>query len=59
MKKFRIGLVGITGYTGMELARLLASHPHMELTMACSRTESGNASVTFIPSSRNFPARTS
>ena len=22
MKKFRIGLVGITGYTGMELARL-------------------------------------
>ena len=41
MKIFKVGLVGVTGYTGMELARLLASHPRMKLEMACSRTESG------------------
>ena len=37
----RAGLVGITGYTGMELARLLATHPCMRLNMACSRAEAG------------------
>ena len=55
MKKFRIGLVGITGYTGMELARLLASHPHMELTMACSRTESGKRLGDFYPFLEKLP----
>ena len=28
----RVGLVGVTGYTGMELARLLTGHPNMKLT---------------------------
>lgn len=37
----RAGLVGVTGYTGMELARLLAQHPRMRLTAATSRTEAG------------------
>jgi len=55
VKKFRIGLVGITGYTGMELARLLASHPHMELTMACSRTESGKRLGDFYPFLEKLP----
>lgn len=55
MKKIRIGLVGITGYTGMELARLLASHPHMELTMACSRTESGKRLGDFYPFLEKLP----
>ena len=41
MDKIRAGLVGITGYTGMELARLLATHPSMKLTMGCSRSEAG------------------
>ena len=26
----RVGLVGVTGYTGMELARLLTGHPNMK-----------------------------
>jgi len=37
----RAGLVGVTGYTGMELARVLASHPSMRLVCATSRTEAG------------------
>ena len=37
----RVGLVGVTGYTGMELTRLLAGHPDMRLTVATSRGEAG------------------
>ena len=37
----KAGLVGVTGYTGMELARILAGHPSMRLVMATSRQEAG------------------
>ncbi len=38
---FRAGLVGVTGYTGMELTRLLEGHPQMRLVRATSRKEAG------------------
>lgn len=37
----RAGLVGVTGYTGMELVRLLANHPSIRLAAATSRMEAG------------------
>ena len=37
----RIGLVGGTGYTGVELLRLLATHPEVELVAITSRSEAG------------------
>ena len=37
----RAGLVGVTGYTGMELSRILASHPSIRLTAATSRQDAG------------------
>lgn len=40
-RKIRAGLVGVTGYTGMELVRLLHSHPVIELVAATSRAEAG------------------
>ena len=40
----RIGIVGATGYTGQELARLLRTHPGLELTASFS-TRAGQASV--------------
>ncbi len=40
-KKLRAGLVGVTGYTGMELTRLLESHPFMRLTQVTSRQQAG------------------
>ena len=40
-RKIRVGIVGGTGYTGMELLRLLISHPMVELVAITSRKESG------------------
>jgi len=40
-EKLRAAIVGISGYTGAELARLLAAHPGLELTVATSREHEG------------------
>ena len=37
----RVGLVGVTGYTGMELTRILLDHPQLQLTQVTSRKEAG------------------
>ncbi|HBJ29159.1 MAG TPA: N-acetyl-gamma-glutamyl-phosphate reductase, partial [Cobetia sp.] len=37
----KVGIVGGTGYTGVELLRLLASHPQVEVTVITSRSEKG------------------
>ena len=44
----KAGIVGGTGYTGVELLRLLAQHPQVELRAITSRKEAGTAvSATF------------
>jgi N-acetyl-gamma-glutamyl-phosphate reductase len=45
----RVGLVGVTGYTGMELVRLLAGHPRMRLAKVTSRKEAGNPLAAMYP----------
>jgi len=50
MKK--VGIVGGTGYTGVELLRLLAQHPHVELHAITSRGEAGKAVADMFPSLR-------
>lgn len=37
----KVGIVGGTGYTGVELLRLLAAHPDVELSVITSRGEKG------------------
>ena len=37
----RVGIVGGTGYTGVELLRILARHPETELAAVTSRTDAG------------------
>ncbi len=37
----RVAVVGVTGYTGAELLRLLAGHPTFRLTLALGRSEVG------------------
>ena len=40
-QRIRVGLVGVTGYTGMELVRLLEGHPAFHLSAVTSRKEAG------------------
>jgi N-acetyl-gamma-glutamyl-phosphate reductase len=39
--KTRVGIVGATGYTGLELLRLLVRHPGIEVTVLTSRRYAG------------------
>ena len=48
----KAGIVGGTGYTGVELLRLLAQHPEVELTAITSRKEAGMAVADMFPSLR-------
>lgn len=45
----RAGLVGVTGYTGMELVRLIEGHPCMRLARVTSRREAGALLETVYP----------
>ncbi|MGE0358259.1 MAG: N-acetyl-gamma-glutamyl-phosphate reductase [Burkholderiales bacterium] len=48
----RIGVVGGTGYTGVELLRLLCAHPDVELSAITSRGEAGTPVARLFPSLR-------
>ncbi len=48
----KVGIVGGTGYTGVELVRLLARHPNAQLTVLTSRTEKGQRVDQMFPSLR-------
>ncbi len=48
----KVGIVGGTGYTGVELLRLLAQHPDVELTAITSRSEAGMPVADMFPSLR-------
>jgi len=48
----KVGVVGGTGYTGVELLRLLAQHPMVELLTVTSRAEAGTAVADLFPSLR-------
>ncbi|MCG6874566.1 MAG: N-acetyl-gamma-glutamyl-phosphate reductase [Betaproteobacteria bacterium] len=48
----KVGIVGGTGYSGVELLRLLAQHSGVELTAITSRKEAGMAVADLFPSLR-------
>ncbi len=48
----KVGIVGGTGYTGVELLRLLAQHPEVEICAITSRTEAGMSVSELFPSLR-------
>src|SRR3989304_2566849 len=48
----KVGIVGGTGYTGVELLRLLAQHPRAELAAITSRKEAGMPVADLFPSLR-------
>ncbi|MBM5571986.1 MULTISPECIES: N-acetyl-gamma-glutamyl-phosphate reductase [Deefgea] len=48
----KVGIVGGTGYTGVELLRLLSRHPDVELKAVTSRKEAGMKVAEMFPSLR-------
>ncbi|MDP3540614.1 MAG: N-acetyl-gamma-glutamyl-phosphate reductase [Azonexus sp.] len=48
----KIGIVGGTGYTGVELLRLLAQHPQAEIVAITSRGDAGTMVADMYPSLR-------
>ena len=53
-RPLNIGIVGATGYTGIELLRLLASHPNANVTAITSRSEAGISVADYFPSLRGI-----
>ena len=49
-----VGVVGGTGYTGVELLRLLVAHPQVNLKYVTSRSESGSKVADMFPNLRGF-----
>jgi N-acetyl-gamma-glutamyl-phosphate reductase len=48
----KVGIVGGTGYTGVELLRLLTQHPEVQIQAITSRTEAGMPVADMFPSLR-------
>jgi len=48
----RVGIIGASGYTGVELARILSGHPEVKLTVATSRQYAGTPLSEVFPNLR-------
>lgn len=49
----RVGIIGVSGYTGVELTRILCRHPEVEITLATSRQFAGKPLAEVFPNLRN------
>lgn len=54
----KVGVVGATGYTGVELLRLLVPHPEAEVTVVTSRKEAGRRVDDLFPNLRGHLSQT-
>jgi N-acetyl-gamma-glutamyl-phosphate reductase len=48
--KRRIGIIGASGYTGVELLRLVAQHPDLEMVLATGDSQAGTLATNLYPS---------
>jgi len=55
MNCIKTAIVGASGYTGMELLRILLTHPGVELTAVTSRQEAGKSLGSVFPRFKNAP----
>jgi N-acetyl-gamma-glutamyl-phosphate reductase len=51
--KTRVGVIGATGYTGLELLRLLLNHPEVDVTVVTSKKYAGSRIDQVFPSLMN------
>ncbi len=49
MGKIRVGIINVTGYAGMELARLICRHPGAKLASVTGRSAAGQKLSAFFP----------
>ncbi len=49
MSKTKIGIINVTGYAGVELARLLYQHPEVQVTSVTGRSAAGQMLSRFFP----------
>jgi N-acetyl-gamma-glutamyl-phosphate reductase len=49
MAKTRVGIINVTGYAGIELARLLWRHPEVKLTSVTGRSAAGHRLDDYFP----------
>ncbi len=49
MRRTRVGIINVTGYAGVELARLLSQHPGVELASVTGRSAAGQKLGTVFP----------
>ena len=50
MSAVRVGIIGASGYTGVELLRLCAQHPQFEVVYATGDTRAGTLASYLYPS---------
>lgn len=55
MEKVKTAVVGAAGYTGIELLRLLFSHPHVEVAAVTSRGNAGQTISSILPRFAGLP----
>ena len=53
MAKIKVAIIGASGYTGVELMRILVGHPEVELTAVTSRQYVGQPVAELFPSLRD------
>ncbi len=54
MRQTKVGIINVTGYAGVELARLLAQHPQVKLTSATGRSAAGQKLSAVFPHLANL-----
>jgi N-acetyl-gamma-glutamyl-phosphate reductase len=56
MARLKVGIVGVAGYTGAELVRLIATHPELALTWVSGQSTAGKRLGEVLPSVRGVPS---
>lgn len=54
-QNIRVAIIGVTGYTGIELVSLITTHPNFHLTVATSRSQAGKILSDVHPFLKGLP----
>ena len=49
MTMLKVGIINVTGYSGMELARILSRHPEVEIVSVTGRSAVGKKVNEILP----------